>query len=225
MKLKIIKLICYFCFVISIFMLIIKKTGYCIDFLVISIILFLIIRQKKLNSNQKNKIKKSYKGIENMNKEFIFKSMNDGKTIVKLNNNSITISRPGLMSKFSHGFSGEKTILIKNISSVQVKEAGISRGYIQFTIMGSIERKSGILSGAKDENIIYFDSSFNNKEINNQANKIKEFIENFNSEKQINIIQNNEDNYDKLLKLKKLLDVNIITQEEFEKEKQKLLSN
>lgn len=43
-----------------------------------------------------------------MNKEFVFKVSLEGKAIIKLNDNSITISRPGVISKFTHGFVGEK---------------------------------------------------------------------------------------------------------------------
>lgn len=132
----------------------------------------------------------------------------------------MTISRPGLVSKFSHGFSGEKTILIKNIVAVQFKPVGIARGYLQFIFAGSAEKKSGIL-GNKDENIIYFDSGFNNKKTNQNAKEIKEYIEKYNSKDNGNV--NTTDKYDQLAKLKKLLDNGTLTSEEFESEKRKLL--
>ena len=59
-----------------------------------------------------------------MNKEYVF---NDptmrGKTIIKLGNGTLTISRPGVISKFSHGFAGEKTILFNQISAIQIKKS------------------------------------------------------------------------------------------------------
>jgi len=161
-----------------------------------------------------------------MEKEYL---INDptmgGKTIIKLGEGILTISRPGIISKFSHGFCGEKTILFNQISAIQIKKAGMARGYIQFIMAGTKEAKSGAVFGnIKDENIIYFASGFNNKKVNSNAEEIKNMIEqyNLNINKGTTIIKN-EDKYDKLAKLKKLLDDNVITKEEFETEKAKLL--
>ncbi len=59
------------------------------------------------------------------------------------------------------------------------------------------------------KNAEYFKNEFNNYINKKQDKEIK--------------IKDNEDNYDKLKKLKSLLDEDIISQEEFEKEKKKLL--
>jgi len=161
-----------------------------------------------------------------MEKEFIFNdAIKSGKTKVILKDDKLIISRPGIISKLSHGFSGDKTIFFKQITSVQMKEAGFGRGYIQFTIAGSQEKKVGMILGdSSDENTIYFSSSSNNKIINANANEIKKTIEDYlSSHTEGNIIKV-DDEYDKLRKLKKLLDDNIINQEEFEREKNKLLS-
>lgn len=158
-----------------------------------------------------------------MNKEYIFNSPTmGGKTKIVLSGNSVTISRPGVLSKLSHGFSGDKTIMINQISAVQIKKAGMARGYIQFILAGTREAKSGIL-GSKDENIIYFDSAFKNKEVNANAEEIKKYIEQYNSNIYNQNIVKEDDKYDKLIKLKKLLDDSVISQEEFENEKTKIL--
>lgn len=164
------------------------------------------------------------------NKIFKFKSMNQGNVEIALNDNRLTISRPGIIAKLSHGFTGEKTILINQITAVQLKKVGFSRGYLQFIVSGHEEKKSGILKGDKDENIIYFDN-FGNKQnaiMNQNAEYIKNYIEEYNSRRNNNqsttVVQQN-DKYDKLSKLKKLLDENIINQEEFEKEKEKHLND
>ena len=88
-----------------------------------------------------------------MNKEYVFNDPTmGGKTIIKLGNGTLTISRPGVISKFSHGFAGEKNILFNQISAIQIKKAGIARGYIQFIMAGTKEGKSGIIFGnSKDE--------------------------------------------------------------------------
>ena len=157
-----------------------------------------------------------------MNKTYEFYSLGKGgKTIITINNGALTISRPGLMSKLSHGFSGEKTILIKNISAVQLKKVGFSRGYLQFIIAGTIEKRSGITKGDVDENIVYFDAGGNKDKINNDAEEIKKYIENYNTKDS----SSSNSKYDDLEKLKKLLDNEIITKEEFDKEKEKILNS
>ena len=161
-----------------------------------------------------------------MVKEYTFNDPTmGGKTIVSIGEGTLTISRPGLISKFSHGFSGEKTILLSQISAIQIKKAGISRGYIQFIMAGTKEGKSGAIFGdSKNENIIYFASTFNNKKTNAAAEEIKHTIEQYNLNSGRETITDKEaDKYYKLLKLKKLLDDNAITQAEYESEKSRLL--
>ena len=158
-----------------------------------------------------------------MKKEYIFKdTLNGGKAIITINDNILTISRPGIMSKIAHGFTGDKTLLINQISAVQFKPVKIARGFIQFILAGSKEAKASIIVGNTDENIIYFEPSFNNKKVNEQALEIKNYIEQYNTQKETTVLKE-EDKYDKLSKLKKLLDDNVITQEEFEIEKRNLL--
>ena len=53
-----------------------------------------------------------------MEKEFVFKVMGEGKATIKLTDNSITISRQGIMSKLSYGLVGEKTILLSQIMTL-----------------------------------------------------------------------------------------------------------
>ena len=162
-----------------------------------------------------------------MKKQFTFNSiMKDGKTIITIDDGRMTISRPGVLSKFSHGFSGEKTVLIENISAVQLKKAGFSRGYIQFIMPGAIEKKSGITNGDIDENIVYFEG----KKYNDNAETIKLYIENYNLYKKNNGSsttinqQITKNKYDELRQLKGLLNDGIIDQEEYNKEKEKILN-
>ena len=157
-----------------------------------------------------------------MKKQFTFNSiMKDGKTIITIDDGRMTISRPGVLSKFSHGFSGEKTVLIE-----QLKKAGFSRGYIQFIMPGAIEKKSGITNGDIDENIVYFEG----KKYNDDAETIKLYIENYNLYKKNNGSsttinqQITKNKYDELRQLKGLLNDGIIDQEEYNKEKEKILN-
>lgn len=162
-----------------------------------------------------------------MKKEYEFKSMHNGKAIIKINENTITIIRPGLISKMSLGFTGEKTFFINQISGVQVKKVGISGGYIQFIMAGTKEAKSGIIRGVTDENIVYSDSFFKktNEKINASFDEIKSYIENYNSsQNSTTIVQNIKSPIEQIKDLKELLDIGAITQEEFDRKKKELLN-
>lgn len=166
-----------------------------------------------------------------VSKKYLFNSLSDGKVEISIDRNKLTISRPGLISKISHGLSGDKTILINQITAIQLKKVGFSSGYIQFIVAGREERKSGVLKGEKDENIVYFDNfgKKKNLEYNNNAEEIKKYIEDFNSQSQNQIatplsITQQSDKYDQLKKIKELFDNGTLTQEEFEREKEKILN-
>ena len=163
-----------------------------------------------------------------MQKEYEFYSLGmGGKSIIKINGNTLTISRPGLMSKMSLGFTGDKTIMINQISGVQIKKVGLARGYIQFIMAGTKEVKSGIIGGKIDENVVYSDSSFkkSNKQINDDFEEIKRYIEDFNSsQNNTTVVQNVKSPVEQVKELKELLDMGAISQEEFDKKKKELLN-
>lgn len=68
----------------------------------------------------------------------------------------IRISRTGVMAKLQHGAAGDKDILIRQIASIQYKNAGLTTGYIQFAFLGGQEAKKGVLQAQNDENTITF---------------------------------------------------------------------
>lgn len=73
----------------------------------------------------------------------------------------VSIARSGVTAKATVG-GGTKQIAVKSISAVQLKPAGMTRGYIQFTVPGGQERRSkgsvggGATAAAKDENSVLF---------------------------------------------------------------------
>lgn len=158
-----------------------------------------------------------------MKKEYTFNSLQSGKVIVVLDNNKITIRRKGALSFLSHGLKGDKTIMLNQISSIQLKYAKATVGYLQFVVIGSQESKGGLQSALRDENTIVFGGGFNDLKMNKDALEIKEYIENYNTPKETTN-NNTVDKYDKLKKIKELLDNNIINQEEFDIEKEKILN-
>lgn len=151
-----------------------------------------------------------------MKREIVIKS--PGKTIIKLNNESLTICRKGLLNLSNMGLKGDKTISFRNISAIQLKKPGLTNGYIQFTILGGRESRAGIFAATKDENTVMFSRKYYTDMLN-----LKKFIEH-----QQNSIFDNTSSVqispaDEVLKLKDLLDKNIITLEEFELKKKELL--
>ena len=159
-----------------------------------------------------------------MKKEYKFSSVQGGKSIVILKNDQITIKRKGIFAFLNYGLKGEKTIFLRNITGIQLKEAKIAVGYLQFIIIGSQESKGGLRNAMKDENTIVFGGGFHDKKMNKDAQEIKTYIENYliNVNKP-NMTEKSIDKYDKLSKIKKLLDEGILTQQEFEEEKKKIL--
>ncbi|WP_171333324.1 DUF4429 domain-containing protein [Enterococcus cecorum] len=146
---------------------------------------------------------------------FIKKPM---KTTINITDNAILINREGMNSFLIQGAKGQKTIPLKNITSVQFKlPGGMTNGYIQFSMLGSLESKGGIQAAVRDENSIVF-----TKKDNEIMTALKDYVE--------NIVLNTSDSSspqlsaaDEIAKFKKLLDDGILTQEEFDKKKAELL--
>lgn len=159
-----------------------------------------------------------------MKKEYMFWSVQGGKCIAILEDDKITIRRKGILAFSNYGLKGDKVIFLRNISGIQLKEAKMTVGYLQFIIIGSQESKGGLQSAMKDENTIVFGGGFHDKQMNESATEIKSYIENY----LLNMNQPNStttipDKYDQLSKIKKLLDDGILSQEEYENEKRKIL--
>ena len=135
--------------------------------------------------------------------------------------NKIVIRRKGALATMSHGFTGDKEILIRNITGIQMKPgSAMLNGYIQFTIPGGNESKRGIGAATQDENTVMF-----RKSENETAKSIKEKIEQTQMDMnrpQAAVVASSP--VDEIRKLKELLEDNIITQEEFDKKKADLLA-
>ena len=107
--------------------------------------------------------------------EFYFKS--NGKYNVVVENGYLRWTRKGLKNLMIQGSKGEKSIPIKSITAIQLKEPGLMTGYIQFAYSGSSESKGGTMSAVSDENTIVFLK----KELA-QAKELKALIESIQNE-------------------------------------------
>lgn len=147
---------------------------------------------------------------------------NPGKTLITVREESLTISRKGMLNTMNHGLKGEKTIPFKNITAIQLKKPGMTNGYIQFTLLGGNESKGGVFGAATDENTLMFSKKYWEEMV-----KLKKFIESQQSQlSNQNIINNISEKSiaEQIKEFKELLDLDIITQEEFDKKKQELLN-
>jgi hypothetical protein len=138
---------------------------------------------------------------------------------LELFENKVVILRKGALATMGHGLTGNKEILLKNITGVQLKLGGaLINGYIQFTVPGGIESKRGIGAATQDENTVMFPKSENET-----AQAIKDKIEQIQTEADRPQVTQASSPADEIRKLKGLLDDGIIDQDDFEKKKQELL--
>ncbi len=75
---------------------------------------------------------------------------------MRLTDDTLIISRRGLLGLLTQGLKGDKEIRLDQISSVQFKDAGFTNGYLQVGFMGGFESKAGIMDAVSDENTVMF---------------------------------------------------------------------
>ena len=116
---------------------------------------------------------------------------------------------------------GEKTIYYRDCVGVQFKESGVQIGYLQLeTATGLMNMKQ---SNFFNENSFTFDTTVQSNE---KMNEVADYVRN-----RVEVIKNGGDQSnnkqvstaDELMKFKSLLDMGIITQEEFDAKKKQLL--
>ncbi len=135
--------------------------------------------------------------------------------ILVLNDDTIVIKRGLRGFLLGGGFlRGDKTIPYSSIVAVQLKRAGLVAGYLQLTLKGGSKAKGGLFQSTTDENSVHFHSP-KNKIFEEAKSLIEERISTSSGSKL--------SKYDELAKLKDLKDSGVLTDEEFNIEKGKLL--
>lgn len=158
----------------------------------------------KRNKSMENKPSKFYKEYKGYNGTLI---LTDTGVIIKRGAKGFLLG--GMMLR------GDKTIPYQSIVAVQLKKAGFTQGYIQLTLKGGSEAKTGLFQSIKDENSINF-ASYKKNKIFEEAKKL--------IEERISGDTNIKSNYlGDLEKLAELKEKGIITQEEFENKKKSIL--
>jgi len=123
----------------------------------------------------------------------------------------IIITRKGFMG------TKEKTIYLSQITGIQLKQPSMwTKGYILFTVPGSIETRGDPIATTLDENCVMFNAAEKDLalEIKNTAEKLIS---------QLGKATVDLSPADELRKFKQLLDEGVISQEEFEQKKKQIL--
>lgn len=113
---------------------------------------------------------------------------------------------------------GDKTIPYTSIVAVQLKKAGMTAGYLQLTLKGGSEAKSGLMQSTTDENTVNFHSR-KNKDFLEAKEKIEARISQTSGSHQ------SRSSADELEKLAALKEKGILSQAEFDSEKAKILGS
>ena len=153
-----------------------------------------------------------------MNEIYTMKGMQD---VLEVFEDKVTITPKGVLGFLNKGIQGKKEIPFASIVAVQFKEAGyVFSGYLQFTIPGGNESRGGILAAAKDENTFMFAHKKNNA----LAIEIKEYIDSAVRESRTpQASAPTASLSDELQKLAKLKEQGILSDEEFQAAKKKLI--
>ena len=148
---------------------------------------------------------------------FDFKSsVGDG---LKVYEDRIMITHSGVLNFFAMGIKGDKTIYYSDLTAVQFKKAGWTAGHIQFSLLGGRESVGGVFAASSDENTITINSK-DNEIAEKMVTYIQEKIKEARSPK---VVSTATSAADEIMKLKNLLEMGIITQEEFDSKKKQLL--
>jgi hypothetical protein len=146
--------------------------------------------------------------------------------ILTVHKNKIVISRHGILSFLTQGSKGDKEIYIKNITAIQLKKPGFTKGFIQFSLSGETASKGGSFDAVKDENSIMLADATQYNSFLNAKKLIEEYIEDITNPKKNEpqqIIPKEDTELDQIERLHNLKERGILTDEEFIHQKRKIL--
>ncbi len=161
---------------------------------------------------------KSREQIEELQEKPLMTAQGKGGSL-ELYENKIRIKRKGVSSLILQGMKGDKDIFLSQISSIQLKKAGLmTNGYIQFAFVGGHETKGGLFNATRDENTLIFTSN-QQKEIEAFKSAVEQKLF---APKPLSQTTSSLNDLEKLHELKAK---GIITKEEFNQKKKHILGN
>ena len=139
---------------------------------------------------------------------------------LELTAESVLIRKRGWANALASGLNGERVIRISSLTVVQMKPAGLLPGYILFSYAGSKPFMGGIWQATQDPDAFVF-----NKDLNEQAADFKAKVEQAMRDSKKSASSNNTSGTltDELRKLAEFKNQGILSEQEFEAAKKKLL--
>ncbi len=138
---------------------------------------------------------------------------------LELTESSVIIRKRGIANAMASGINGDRAIAIESLTAIQLKLGGLMPGYILFAYAGSKPFRGGLIEATQDPDAFVFNKS-NNKDI--EAFKA-ELDRRMNAARTPRATAQQLSVADELGKLAKLKADGILSTEEFETAKKKLL--
>jgi Short C-terminal domain/Domain of unknown function (DUF4429) len=140
---------------------------------------------------------------------------------LELADDKVIIRRRGVANMLASGLNGERMINISTLTGIQMKPGGLfSPGYILFSYAGSKPFVGGVFAATQDPDAFIF-----GQELNEQVAEFKAKVEKImqNSRQTTSAVTMPENLADELRKLADLKQQGILSEEEFDAAKKKLL--
>jgi Short C-terminal domain len=144
------------------------------------------------------------------------------KDELELAGDKIIIRRRGVLNALTAGINGERTILISSLTAIQMKPGGrFSAGYIVFSYASSKPYAGGMFAATEDPDAFFFAQDLN-EQVSSFRSKVEKIMR---DSKQAPSSSNSSGTLtDELRKLAELKQQGILSQEEFDAAKKKLLA-
>jgi hypothetical protein len=140
---------------------------------------------------------------------------------LELSGDSVIIRKRGVANMLASGLNGERMIAISTLTGIQLKlGTWISPGYILFSYAGSKPFMGGIFAATEDPDAFIFEKELNDNVSRFRATVLKLMQES----RQPQQVSNGSSLADELRKLSELKEKGILSDQEFESAKRKLLN-
>ena len=141
---------------------------------------------------------------------------------VDLDGDTLRIRHKGFANILTAGVHGEISIPLENVSAVQFKAPGVMAGFIQFTIIGGNIRPGGVMEATKDVNAVLFQHK-TASEFEALRSAVDSRLSEIRSARSAPIAAISI--ADELLKLANLKEKGILSESEFQSQKEGLLTS
>ena len=142
------------------------------------------------------------------------------KSEMELTGDCVVIRKRGLANAMASGINGDRSITVSTITAVQIKLGGWTPGYILFSYPGSKPFDGGMVQAAHDPDVFLFPKSLND-EVTAFKAKVEQMMR---DSKKASPVASSSSLAEEIRKLSSLRDDGILSQEEFDSAKKKLLS-